>query len=1214
MSVLRECGAEPIPGYRLIEPLGSGGFGEAWKCEAPGGIYKAIKFVFGNLNSLDDGDAARAEQELQALHRVKEVRHPFVLGMDRIEILDGELVIVMELADKNLFDVYVEAQSAGLVGIPRDQLISFIRDSAEALDYMCEKHGLQHLDIKPRNLFLVSDRVKVADFGLVKHLERSGMSGILGGVTPLYASPETFTGKFSDRSDQYSLAIVYQELLTAQRPFNGKNARMLAHQHMNEAPELRSLPEAERPIIARALSKDPAKRFPNCLSFVRALYTARSAPTRLRDSEEGQKANRPKTLYDTMEDIHLEQMVGKQDELEEVDLGGSLEELDEVSNLGLTAHLPQTGALRPALIIGLGSLGRRALMELRCRLLDRFGDLERVPIFRFLYIDTDADALRQACRGASEIAFKPDEVYHLPLQPIAHYRQRQMAQLSEWLPPQKLYTLPRNLKTQGSRALGRLAFSDNYLRLVARIKRELQAVSHPDALYRAVNDTGLALRDNIPCVSVIASASGGSSGFLPDLGYALKRVLKQMRQPEGHINSFLFCGAPDDPATPPAEQANLYATLTELNHFAEGMAPFSAQYGADGARIREEGPAFEATYLLTHAQRSPGARRDAVAHLGSYLFHELTTPLGLQLERWRIHTNGVAFRSIGTHAVWFPSGLLLRLAARRALKTLVQHWTTMLEAPTGTRGVGNYSEVEAVCGRILSDPDLRPEALTTQLETLAANHLDETTPSAGLVQFLSQLEEQCWQFGGPDDPGVWARQAVGRMKEWLGGGVQQQGSMSVGLRKSRITRALESAYTTLAETWDKKLAEAVLQLMDVPGHRIAMTEAALGKLIQWCGSMTEAQLNRVRDLNSKAAQAELPLQEALRTCINGNSGWSFFTNRRSRPLRLFLDHLATHARQSLTADIATALLQFYHALQGRLRDQLRDCTFVRQRLRAVVEVLEMPPLEDMDDEMSYTPEMTLSPTPLASTESFWEVLRESTTTRVVLPDGEKELDRAAGRFVSTLTPEHWVHLDQNLQEFVFSLQGGMNKLCLAASDVQRHLATPLVDQAARCLQQFLPVTDVAQVELCLSEDGHEDLPRMIQTSYERAIPLIAPEAPQKRDSKVLALAGLSRASLPEMALEGGQPRNTQTCFLLIPGSEHGKVYGDEAQKVIHGVHLVRVPGKADLMFCREQGNLTPAELRRMLTPCRAAYEEALYNINNSPHARFDTQDWVPLEP
>src|SRR5262249_47900485 len=244
-------------------------------CEAPGGLFKAIKFVYGNLNSLDV-DSVRAEQEQHALERIKEVRHPFVCSMDRIEVVEGELIIVMELADKSLHDLFVEYQSAGMVGIPRDNLLRYIRDAAEALDHMNEKYKLQHLDIKPRNLFLICDRVKVADFGLVKHLERQSPSGLLGGVTPLYAPPETFGGKISERSDQYSLAIVYMELLTGQRPYSGKNVRTLMQQHLNDEPALRALPEAERPILARALAKDPAKRFPNCMALLRALYGCRS--------------------------------------------------------------------------------------------------------------------------------------------------------------------------------------------------------------------------------------------------------------------------------------------------------------------------------------------------------------------------------------------------------------------------------------------------------------------------------------------------------------------------------------------------------------------------------------------------------------------------------------------------------------------------------------------------------------------------------------------------------------------------------------------------------------------------------------------------------------------------------------------------------------------------------------------------------------------------
>ncbi len=118
-------------------------------------------------------DSARAEQEKAALERIKLVRHPFILSMDRIEILSGELLIVMELADKSLHDSFEECLSQGLRGIPAHDLWGYVRDAAEALDHLNEKHHLQHLDIKPRNLFLVSGRVKVADFGLVKNLERS---------------------------------------------------------------------------------------------------------------------------------------------------------------------------------------------------------------------------------------------------------------------------------------------------------------------------------------------------------------------------------------------------------------------------------------------------------------------------------------------------------------------------------------------------------------------------------------------------------------------------------------------------------------------------------------------------------------------------------------------------------------------------------------------------------------------------------------------------------------------------------------------------------------------------------------------------------------------------------------------------------------------------------------------------------------------------------
>ena len=86
----------------------------SWKCEAPGGLLKAMKFVQGNVD-VKAGTNAKdpANLEFQAIQWVKAVRHPFVLSIDRVEILGGEMVLVMELADRNLADRFAECRDAG---------------------------------------------------------------------------------------------------------------------------------------------------------------------------------------------------------------------------------------------------------------------------------------------------------------------------------------------------------------------------------------------------------------------------------------------------------------------------------------------------------------------------------------------------------------------------------------------------------------------------------------------------------------------------------------------------------------------------------------------------------------------------------------------------------------------------------------------------------------------------------------------------------------------------------------------------------------------------------------------------------------------------------------------------------------------------------------------------------------------------------------------
>jgi hypothetical protein len=250
-----------------------------WKCEAPGGLHKAVKFVAPDPSQAAEAGGGRALRlEFEAFQHIKAIRHPFILQLERVELVSGELVMVMELADSQLADRFRECTTAGLAGVPRDELIGYFAEAAEALDVIGAKHGLQHLDVKPANLFLVGGHVKVGDYGLVTRLEahtaESGPATTTRGLTPRYAAPEVLNGRIDPRSDQYSLALVYVELLTGRFPYNGRTATQLLLQHVAGTPDLSPLPESDRAVVARAMAKEPADRYPSCSAFVRALLAA----------------------------------------------------------------------------------------------------------------------------------------------------------------------------------------------------------------------------------------------------------------------------------------------------------------------------------------------------------------------------------------------------------------------------------------------------------------------------------------------------------------------------------------------------------------------------------------------------------------------------------------------------------------------------------------------------------------------------------------------------------------------------------------------------------------------------------------------------------------------------------------------------------------------------------------------------------------------------
>jgi serine/threonine protein kinase len=278
-------GAEPIPGYRLIRPLGKGGFGEVWEAKGPGGFSLALKFIYLQGHA---GDV-----EVRSLDLMKSLRHPNLLSMFGAWERHGYLIVAMELAEGSLYDHLKKAVARGFPGVPMGELLEMLYEAAKGIDFLNEpRHnlgdglppsGIQHRDIKPQNILILGGSAKVADFGLAKLLE-STVCASSGSMSPAYSAPEFSMGKTTRWSDQYSLAVSYCQLRGNKLPFTGVLSQILAG-HMSLPPDLSMIPhEGERHVVARALAKKPEKRWPTCRDFIEGLLDsyARQNPAKAR--------------------------------------------------------------------------------------------------------------------------------------------------------------------------------------------------------------------------------------------------------------------------------------------------------------------------------------------------------------------------------------------------------------------------------------------------------------------------------------------------------------------------------------------------------------------------------------------------------------------------------------------------------------------------------------------------------------------------------------------------------------------------------------------------------------------------------------------------------------------------------------------------------------------------------------------------------------------
>jgi hypothetical protein len=281
-----------VAGYRIVEPVASGGMGVVYRAEEVGlgGRPVALKL----LPPAMAGDPDFRARFLREMRVAAAIDHPNIVPIYRAGEEGGLLYLAMRYVRASDLRQVLEAEGP----LDPERTLAILDQVARALD-VAHAEGLVHRDVKPGNILLLPpvldgdpEHVYLVDFGLARSDRDDRSITRLGSFigTPRYAAPEQAAGEAVDgRADGYALGCVLYECLTGRPPFPAGSSEAVLLAHLEAAPPRVTavrpdLPPAIDQVVQRALAKDKQDRFASCRELVAAARQAlapsgRGAPT-----------------------------------------------------------------------------------------------------------------------------------------------------------------------------------------------------------------------------------------------------------------------------------------------------------------------------------------------------------------------------------------------------------------------------------------------------------------------------------------------------------------------------------------------------------------------------------------------------------------------------------------------------------------------------------------------------------------------------------------------------------------------------------------------------------------------------------------------------------------------------------------------------------------------------------------------------------------------
>lgn len=270
-------------GYVIERVLGVGGMGTVYVARHPRLPRREALKVLSREYLADPEFHARFLREAELVARLD---HPNIVAVHDRGVFEGQPWIAMQFVEGTDAAALVRAGPAAL---PVQRVLHIVGSVASGLD-AAHRAGMVHRDVKPANILIElrpgrPDQVYISDFGIGRSTDRSTALTEPGSVlgTLSYAAPEQITGAVVDhRADVYALGVTMYELLTGAKPFRGPGLADLMRAHLELPPPRPSaavptLPPAIDGVIATAMAKNPAERFPSCGALAAAAAAALGA-------------------------------------------------------------------------------------------------------------------------------------------------------------------------------------------------------------------------------------------------------------------------------------------------------------------------------------------------------------------------------------------------------------------------------------------------------------------------------------------------------------------------------------------------------------------------------------------------------------------------------------------------------------------------------------------------------------------------------------------------------------------------------------------------------------------------------------------------------------------------------------------------------------------------------------------------------------------------